>query len=128
MHHFETIDLGPYRGAEHRLVGFVSPAPDPGETFDPDLDAEAYGVTLARSTPGPRVETVEVVRLDTAHGDPHVDRLFLPVDTNQARKRWLTGSWNYDRMRQHILENWQDYVDRYLVYRDGVDESTENGA
>lgn len=108
MHELETIDLGSYRVDDYFLTGFVDPAPVEGREYDPDEDADEYGVVLARSTSVG--SNVEVVRLDTAHGRPHLDRLYLPHDAGTSRKIWLDADYPYDRMRRYLLANWRQFV------------------
>ena len=110
MHRLETIDLGTYRGEEYFLTGFVEPEPIEGTHYDPAEDATGYGIVLARSTPVG--SNVEVVRMDTAHGRPHLDRLFLPADTSEERTVWLDEGYTYERMKRYLLANWRRFVDR----------------
>lgn len=113
MHRFESIDLGTYRGHEYLLVGFVDPDPRGRDRYDPDEHADAYGVTIARSVATPHAETVEVVRMDTAHGRPHLDRCYLPPDAD--RKRWLSEGYSYERMKRYLLAHWRSFADRELA-------------
>lgn len=113
MHRFETIDLGTYRGDDYFLVGFVEPAPTESEDYDPDSDAENYGVTLARSGTYSDGGNVEIVRLDTAHERPHVDLLYLPSDAEREQKVLLEDGYTYERMKTYLLANWKPFADRY---------------
>lgn len=109
MHRFETIDLGTYRGDDYVLVGFVEPEPAAGEDYNPDRDADEYGVSLARSDPSG--SNVEIVRLDTAHGQrPHVDQLYLQPG-RRDRKTALGEDYTYERMKRHLLTHWRRFVD-----------------
>jgi len=115
LHSFEPIDLGTYRGDDYFLTGFVDPEPADGGHYDPATDADEYGVSLARSTVVGA--NIEVVRMDTAHGqDPHMDRVYLPPDTDEERKVELGEGYTYKRMKQYLLTHWKDYVDRYIYY------------
>lgn len=109
MHRLETVDLGTYRGGDYFLTGFVEPEPVDGEDYDPDEDAVEFGLVLARSTV--RGANVEIVRMDTAHGHPHLDRLYLPPDTTEERKVWLDQRYTYARMKRYLLANWRHFVD-----------------
>lgn len=116
MHRFETIDLGTYRGDDYFLTGFVEPPPLEGEDYDPDEDADEYGVVLARSTAFG--SNVEVVRLDTAHGRPHLDLVYLPPEARANRKIWLDEGYTYVRMKQYLLANWRRFLDRYVNFHE----------
>lgn len=118
MHSFETIDLGTYRGDEYFLTGFVEPEPTSGEDYDPDLDAEEYGVALARSTPLANEPNQQIVRMDTAHGRPHLDRVYLPEDTDEKRKIWLDDEYEYSRMKRYLLANWTHFVDLHVSHNE----------
>lgn len=116
MHRLETIDLGTYRGGDYFLTGVVEPEPGDEEDYDPGEDATEYGVVLARSNS--TGSNVEIVRMDTAHGRPHLDRVYLPSDATERRKVWLEEGFTYDRMKRYLLANWQPFVDLYICYND----------
>lgn len=116
MYSFEPIDLGEYRGDSYLLVGFVEPEPVEGEPYDPDEDAENYGVSLARITTHPLESNEEIVCMDTAHGRPHLDLRFLPPDADERDKIWLEDGYSCTRMKRYLLTNWQYFVDRDLHY------------
>lgn len=118
MHSFESIELGTYRGDNYFLTGFVDPEPSEGEDYDPNKDAENYGVTLARKGSDPLGENIEIVRMDTAHGQPHMDLLYLPTDTDEERKEWLDDGYTYTRMKQYLLVNWKIFADRYIQHNE----------
>lgn len=118
MDRFETVDLGTYRGNDYFLVGFVEPPPTATESYEPRVDATEYGVAVVRSADHPLEENVQIVRMDTTHGRPHLDRLYLPEDSDAARKRWLDTEFGYDRMKGYLLANWTTFVDRYVRYRE----------
>jgi len=118
MHSFETIDLGTYRGDNYFLTGFVEPDPSDDAAFNPDEDAEEYGVTLARSAAHPLQENTQIVRMDTAHGRPHLDRVYLSPDADEDTKVWLEEGYEYLRMRAYLLENWKVFVDRYILHNE----------
>jgi len=113
VYQFETIDLGTYRGDDYVLVGFVEPDPDGRAAYDPATDAENYGVTVARVTPDPTAANIEIIRLDTVHGQPHMDLAYLPPDTDADRKMWLDEGYTYSRMKRYLLTHWELFVDRY---------------
>lgn len=118
MYRFETVDLGAYRGDDCFLVGFVEPAPTATDSYVPRVDAEDHGVAVVRSADRPLDENVQIVRMDTTHGRPHLDRLYLPEDSDTAQKRWLDPEFGYDRMKAYLLENWTIFVDRYVRNRE----------
>lgn len=119
MHRYESIDLGTYRGDEYFLVTFVDPVPPDGVTYDPDENAEHYGVAVVRAGIGPLEENVQIVRMDTTHGRPHVDLLYLPPDATVDRKLWLDDGYAYRRMKRYLLANWRDFADRYRRHERG---------
>lgn len=118
MYRFETVDLGTYRGTGYFLVGFVDPEPNPDSPYHPDRDADDYGVSLARETTNPFESHVQVVRLDTSHGRPHLDKLYLSEDTDESRKVWLDHGYTYARMKRYVLTNWRTFADRYRRHRE----------
>ncbi|WP_254545599.1 DUF7718 family protein [Halomarina pelagica] len=118
MYSFESIDLGTYRGDDYFLLGFVEPEPFEGEDYDPDEDAENYGVTLVREGTYPLEENVEIVRMDTAHGRPHMDLVYLPDDADEDRKVWLEDGYTYERMKRYLLVHWETFADRYIRYNE----------
>lgn len=116
MYKYETVDLGDYRGETYIVTGFVEPKPQPTEDYSPIADAENYGVSLARSTATHRAN-VEIVVLDTAHGQAHMDLRYLPTDVSAGRKRTLPD-WTYTDMKRYLLSNWRGYVDRARQHRE----------
>ena len=116
MHSFEPIDLGSYRGANYQLVGFVEPEPSEGEDYDPDVDADEYGVTVYRVGDSPIEENTEIVRMDTLHGQPHLDKEYIPPDADAKKKVWLDQGYSYARMKRYLLANWKRFVDEALEY------------
>lgn len=116
MHRFETIDLGEYRGANYFLTGFVEP--EPMEEFDPLTDAERYGVSVAKSGERPFESNVEIVRMDNAHGQPHLDKEYLPSNVNKPRKLWFEEGYSYRRMKRYLLANWQTFADLSIQYKE----------
>lgn len=118
MYSLETIHLGDYRGKTIFLVGFVEPEPAEGEDFDPDEDAEDYGVTLVDEASTPLKENVEILTMDTCHGQPHLDKEYLPANVAADKKVWLSEGYSYCRMKQFVLANWQHFVDRYIAVSD----------
>lgn len=120
MYRFEQFELSggeAYRGHTYFLTGFVEPPPAEGDRYDPDVDADAWGVSIARrivytDADGTVVhtDTEEVVRMDTRHGTPHIDYLFMPP-SHSGRKEILDGAWPYSKMRRFLESNWREYVD-----------------
>lgn len=116
MYSFESIDLGRYRGNDYFLKGFVEPDPSVREVDDPDEDADNYGVALVQAEDGQTDANVQIVRMDTAHGQPHMDLEYLPPDTDKQRKEWLDEGYTYERMKQFLLTHWETFVDLYIQY------------
>lgn len=77
-----------------------------------------YGVTLVWEGAHPLEENIEIVRTDTAHGQPHMDLVYLPPDADEDRKVWLDDGYTYERMKQYLLANWTLFVDRYIRYNE----------
>ncbi len=117
MYRFERVDLGRYRGDDYFVAGFVEPDPAKYGNYDPDVDADEYGVTLVRAASTPLEENTEIVRMDTAHGRPHLDQLYLPADAS-GRKVWLEEGYEYSRMKRYLLANWKHFADRYIQHRE----------
>ena len=118
MHSFETIDLGSYRGEDYFLTGFVEPETENEEAYDPDVDADGYGVSLAQSASGRLEDNTEIVVLDTRHMGPHLDKRYLPDDADEEDEVELGDEWDYTRMKTYLLSNWKDFVDRHLYYQE----------
>lgn len=114
---YELTDGDGYRGDLYFLTGFVEPEPVEGGHFDPTVDAEAWGVSIARrivytDADGTVVhtESEEVVRMDTRHGTPHIDYVFMPPG-DPDRTEPLDGEWPYSKMKRFLESNWREYVD-----------------
>lgn len=119
MHSYEKIDLGNYRGETYFLAGFTRPEPSRYDEFNPDEDADEYGVSLVRSGEAPIKDNTEIVRLDNAHGQiPHVDNVHFPPDSDEDEKTELGEDWDYSRMRGFLLSEWQSYVDLVEYYHE----------
>lgn len=56
--------------------------------------------------------------MDTRHGQPHLDRVFLPPDSDEPPKRWLESGYSYRRMRDYLLQQWQAFADLYIQYNE----------
>ncbi len=65
----------------------------------------------------PNESNTEIVRIDTDHGTPRVDKLWLRPD-HPERKQWL-GDYTIHDARDHLQRNWREYVRRYVVHREG---------
>jgi len=118
MERFESIDLGDYRGDAFFLVGYVEPDPDGYENYDPSEDAENYGWSLVQKAESPLDKNNEIVRMDTCHDQPHLDKEYLPPDSDEGKKMWLDDGYSYQRMRDYLLENWQRFADLYIYYNE----------
>jgi len=118
MERLDYIDLGTYRGDEYFLVGYVEPDPDDFADFEPAEDAENYGWSLVQKAESPLDENDEIVGMDTRHDQPHLDKEFLPHDSEEEKKVWLDDSYSYQRMRDYLLQNWQGYADLHIYYNE----------
>jgi hypothetical protein len=116
MYSFEPIDLGTYRGDNYFLKGFVEPDPSEYDDFNPDVDATGYGVTLARKVP--LGKNIEIVRMDTAHNQPHLDKEYLPPEVDEEKKIWLEDDYAYSRMKKYLLTNYEYHIDQYIYYNE----------
>lgn len=94
--HF-TDELGGYRNRRYFLRVRV----------EPDFDApEDFAVVVFYRVPE-RDETVEIARVDTAHGYTHFDRLYRR-DEPKERVDW--GLWEAVR---RLRENWRTYAESF---------------
>lgn len=110
MHRLRTLGLGPHRGREFFATVFVEPDPREFDSFDPSTDAEEWGISIHFQPDDRHASQVEVARIDTAHGEPHFDRLYEP----EQRKDWLGQDYTYEAARRELLSNWREYADRFL--------------
>lgn len=101
----DTIPAGTFEGDRY----FINVATEDG---DPD----SWCVTVGRETPSDE-PNVNVVRIDTDHGRPHVDRLWLRPE--EGRKEWLPPGYPVDDAIDQVTENWREYARRYAVRREG---------
>jgi hypothetical protein len=118
MERLDYIDLGNYRGDNYFLVGYVEPDPTDYEEYDPAEDAEDYGWSLVQKAESPLDENDEIVRMDTRHDQPHLDKEYLPPSSNEEKKEWLEDGYSYRRMRNYLLQNWQDFADLHIYYNE----------
>jgi hypothetical protein len=118
MYRISTIDLGSYRGDNYFLVGYVEPEPDDSDDFEPEEDAENFGWSLVQKRESPVDENVEIVGMDTCHGQPHLDKEYLPPDVEAEKKVWLDDGYTFRRMKDYLLENWQKFVDAHIYYNE----------
>ncbi len=110
MHKLRTIGLPPHRGREFFLTVFVEPDPDTVDSFSVSDDADEWGLSVHFQPEAPSESHVEVARIDTTHGEPHFDRLYLP----QQPKAWLGEDYLYEEARRDLLSNWRWYADQYV--------------
>ena len=54
--------------------------------------------------------------MDTRHGQPHLDKEYLPPDSDEDKKEWLDDGYSFRRMRDYLLANWQDDADLHIYY------------
>jgi hypothetical protein len=118
MERFSSIDLENYRGDNYFLVGYVEPDPDDYENYDPEEDAENYGWSLVQKAESPLDKNDEIVRMDTRHSQPHLDKEYLPPNSDEEKKVWLDDDYSYRRMRNYLLQNWQNFADLHIHYNE----------
>ena len=118
MNRFDSLDLGNYRGDNYFLVGYVEPDPEGFDEYDPAKDAVNYGWSLVQKAESPLDENDEIVGMDTRHGQPHLDKEYLPPDSDEEKKVWLEDGYTFERMRAFLLENWQDYADLHIHFNE----------
>jgi hypothetical protein len=56
--------------------------------------------------------------MDTCHDQPHLDREYLPPDSDRKKKVWLDTGYSYRRMQHYLLQNWQAFADRHIHYNE----------
>ena len=118
MERFDSIDLGNYRGGNYFLVGYVEPDPDDYDDYDPAEDAENYGWSLIQKAESSLDENDETVGMDTRHDQPHLDREYLPPDGEEDKKVWPEDGYSFQRMRDYLLQNWQDFAGLHIYYNE----------
>lgn len=118
MYGFERIDLGEYRGDNYFLAGYVEPDPDDYGDFNPAEDAVNYGWSLVQKAESPLDENDEIVGMDTRHGQPHLDKEYLPPDSSEEKKVWLDDGYSFERMKNYLLQNWQDFANLHIHYNE----------
>lgn len=117
MHRFSGLDLGSYRGDNYFLAGYVEPNLEEETEYNPEVDAENYGWSLVQKKESPLDENTEIVRMDTRHEGPHLDKEYLPSDVDDD-KIWLDDGYGFYRMRDYLLSNWQYYADLHIRYNE----------
>lgn len=90
-------ELGQYRGRIYHLHARC----DPG--FN---NPEEFAVTIYYKNPE-REETIEVARVDTAHGDTHIDKLWRPSEPSES------VDWGVWEAMSQLKQNWRRYADRH---------------
>lgn len=110
MHKLRTLDLGPYRGREFFATIFVEPNPAESDSVTVPDDVEEWGISIHFQPDEPYENHVEVARIDTAHGEPHFDKLYKQVQP----KEWLGANYTYDDARRDLFSNWKHYASQYL--------------
>lgn len=88
----------------------MEPDPDDLESFDPSGDAEQWGISIHFQPDDPDASHLEIARIDTGHGEPHIDRLYEP----DQRKDWFGQDYTYEDVRRELLSNWREYADRFF--------------
>jgi hypothetical protein len=110
MHELRTLNLPPHRGRDFFATVFVEPDPESRASFSVETDAEAWGITIHFQPDTPYEPHVEVARIDSAHGEPHFDRLY---ELDQP-KEWLGPDYSFEDAREDLFSNWRAYTDEDL--------------
>ncbi|MEZ3145639.1 hypothetical protein [Halobaculum sp. MBLA0143] len=115
MNRYTTIDLGEYRGDNYFLTSFVEPDPDDYDDYTPAENAENYGWVVVQKAESPIDDNNQVVRMDTRHEGPHLDKEYLSSDSDEDDKIRLDDGYSFLRMRDYLLANWEQFVDLYIT-------------
>lgn len=109
MHRFTTDELGELGGRRYFLT--VAVEPDPGEIdgFDPYREAEEWCATVHYPGTLPNESDTEIARIDTSHGRPHFDELFLP----DRPKKWLPEGYDLRSAERLFVRRWRYFAERY---------------
>ena len=91
------LELGEYRGETYFLVGRARPGLN---------DLEEFAVTIYYNDERTE-ETVEIVRIDTAHDYTHIDQLYRRDEPKEALD---VGFWE---AIETLEENWRTYARGY---------------
>jgi len=89
---------------------FVEPDPDSVDSFSVPDDADQWGLSLHFQPDDPYEHHTEVARIDTSHGEPHFDHLYV----SPQRKEWLGQEYTFADARRRLLSNWRTYADAVL--------------
>ena len=93
-----SYELGAYGGRIYAIAVRVKPDYD---------DVQEFGVTVYYSTG--KGENIDVARIDTDHGGPHLDRLFL----EDPDKKFLDPDLEWHEAEKQLSDNWRDYARKY---------------
>lgn len=92
------LRLGKYRDQ----VYLISIRPEPSKIQETE-EVEDFSISVYYKT---KTENVEVVRIDDAHGEVHMDRLYSERDDI---KKDLHDMDFWDAM-DHLMQNWEKYA------------------
>lgn len=109
VHRLTTDELGTYSGRRCFLTVAVEPDPSSVGSFDPYEDAEEWCVTVHYPGTVPNESDSEIVRIDTSHGRPHVDKLFL----EDPRKEWLPEEYDLATAERRLARRWREYAKQH---------------
>lgn len=101
------LRLGKFRGHTYLLAI----RPEPSKIQDTE-EVESFSLSVYYKTEG---ETIEVVRIDDAHGKVHMDRLYSERDDI---KKELEEMDFWDAM-DHLMQNWQRYAKHHRESQEG---------
>jgi hypothetical protein len=88
------------------------------DDYDGRRDVDDYGWSLVQKKQSPLDENTEIVGMDTRHGQPHLDKEYLPPDADGDKKEWLEDDYGFYRMRDYLLENWKTFADLHIYYNE----------
>lgn len=119
MYRFTTDELGELGGRRYFLTVAIEPDPKEFDELDPYREAEEWCVTIHRPGVLPNQSDTEIARIDTSHGRPHFDQLFLP----DRPKEWLSEEYDLRSAEMLFARQWRGYANQYETNHGGAGEN-----
>lgn len=114
MYRLTTDELGEHGGRRYYLTVAVEPCPSEIDGFDPYTDAEEWTVSIHYPGTLPNESDTEIARIDTSHGRPHFDELFVP----HRPKEWLPEGFGLREAERRLTTAWRLYAEQYSRHHD----------